>query len=70
VKRALDTACSAAKVPAEAYEQLFRFHNVTGDTSLAKEAGFKWLRSLQTHGWQEDESSAADVAASCESLYR
>lgn len=70
VKKALDAACSAAKAPAEVFEQHCRFHKAIGDTGLAKEAGFKWLRGLQAHGWQEDETSTADVASCCAFLYR
>ena len=70
VKKALDAACGAAQAPAEVFEQLCRFHRAIGDISLAKEAGFKWLRGLQAHGWQEDETSAADVAGCCAFLYR
>lgn len=70
VKKALDAACGASKVPAEALEQLYRFHRATEDIGLAKEAGFKWLRALQVHGWHEDEGSTADVARCCESLCR
>lgn len=69
VRKALDAACSASNVPAQALGQLCRFHRCTGDVSAAKEAGFKWLRASQAHGWQEDEASVADVAACCESLY-
>eukprot|EP00892_Ulva_mutabilis_P007808 jgi/Ulvmu1/539/UM001_0547.1 len=66
----LKAAVAAPEAPAAAASLLMQFHEATGDFAAAKEAGFRWLRSVQAPGWHSEEEPVQQATACFTQLCR